>query len=105
MKASDYAQRFKTEGCTVEALGRVVMDMIIEVRKIGEARKISRDEGLFSLLDEMNLKFETFHHQTGGKLNDGSAIRKEAFKGMIRVRMPDTFAGWNEHHKGRLLPS
>ena len=53
----------------------------------------------------MNLKFETFHHQTGGILSEGSPFRKDAFKGMVRSRMATIFNAWNANRGGKLLPS
>jgi len=103
MKALDYVARFKAEGCTIEALARVVVDMIFEVREIGLRRGISTDEGLFSIFDEMNLKFRSFFRQTGGKLSDGSLMREEAFKRMLRQGTPDIFNAWNRYRGGRLL--
>ena len=103
MKALDYVAKFKAEGCTIEALARVVTDMMLEVRDIGLKRKISTDEGLFSIFAEMDLKFGSFLRQTEGKLSDGSLIHKEAFKRMLRQRTPDVFNAWNRHRGGRLL--
>jgi hypothetical protein len=103
MKASDYAVRFRAEGCTVEALARVVKDMMIEVRSLGLQRRIRNDDGLFSILDEMNLKFESFFRQTGGRLSDGSLMHIGAFKRMLRHQMPDIFSPWNMHRGGKLL--
>lgn len=103
MKASDYVVRFKNEGCTVESLARVIADMMIEVREIGLMRRISTDEGLFSIFDEMDQKFKSFFRQVSGRLSDGSLIHNEAFKRMLRQRTPDIFNAWNMWRGGRLL--
>jgi hypothetical protein len=103
MKASDYADKFRAKGCTIDALLEIVSAMIVEVRDIGFARKIRTDEGLFPILDEMDLKFESFFRQVGGELYDGSFIRKTAFKRMLQNKMPDVFDAWNMHKGGRLM--
>jgi len=103
MKASDYVARFRAEGCTVEALARVIADMMVEVRDVGLARRISTDGALFSIFDEMDLRFKSFRRQMDGKLSDGSLMHKEAFRRMLRQRTPDIFNAWNRGRGGRLL--
>ncbi|KKQ21314.1 MAG: hypothetical protein US35_C0026G0006 [Parcubacteria group bacterium GW2011_GWA2_37_10] len=103
MKASDYVARFMAEGCTIEAFARVIVDMIVEVRDVGLTRRIIMDGALFSIFDEMDIKFKSFRRQTGGKLSDGSLMHKEAFRRMLRQKTPDIFNAWNRGRGGRLL--
>ncbi len=105
MKAVDYVVNFVADGRTVQALAKVVLDMMEEVRTIGIQRKVSTDDGLFSILDEMDAKFKSFHRQVEGKLDDNSLIHPESFKRMIRLKMPDVFSAWNSRRGGHLLAS
>ena len=103
MKASDYVESFKADGCTINSLSKVVISMITEVRDIGMQRKIHTDDGLFSILNEMDDKFTAFHRQTNGGLNDGPFMSKESFRLGLRSLMPDVFNAWNRYRGGRLL--
>ena len=103
MKASDYSARFAAEGGTIEALGKVLADMLVEVREIGKARRIRTDESLLAILDEMYQRFRSFHRQIGGKLKDGSLVREDAFPRILKVKMPEIFSVWNGQHRGAPL--
>ena len=103
MKAKDYVAKFRAEGSTVQALAAVIGDMFVEVRDIGKLRRVSTDAGLLSIFDEMDQKFQAFFRLTGGALNDGSSMRKDGFRQMLRLKMPDIFSAWDRHRGGRLL--
>ena len=104
MKASEYLDRFKSEGSTVKALLKVITDMIVETREIALARKVRSSEGWFSILDEVSLKFDSFFRQSGGKLDDGSLIRPDAFRSVLRRHFPEVFSLWNARRGGRFNP-
>lgn len=103
MKASDYVERFNAQGRTVNSLGQVIVDMFREVAEIGRRRGLRSDESMFSVLDEMDLKFKSFFHQIGGELADGSRVRETAFRRLLQHKMPDIFAAWNNRRGGCLL--
>ena len=103
MRALEYATKFKNEGSTIEALGRVVFDMMVEVRTIMQSRKAQSDATMLAVLDEQHAKFKAFHRQTEGKISDGTTMHPSAFARMIRRKMPDIFAYWNLNRGGRLL--
>jgi hypothetical protein len=104
MKAKEYLERFLKEGHTVEALQRVIVDMIVETRELAKTRRVNSSEGWFSILDEANLKFDSFFRQSGGKLDDDLRIRPDAFRNMVKKHFPEVFVLWNARHGGKLLP-
>jgi hypothetical protein len=103
MKASEYADLFKKEGRTISSLMKILYMMIEEVVDIGKKRKAQKNESFFSILDEIDLKCQSFVHKAE-TLEDGSNIKKEVFRVAILTTMPEIFRPWNEKHGGRLLP-
>lgn len=98
MKASEYAAQFKATGSTTKALSDVVIAMILEVETIGKKRGIQTDAGLFSILNEIQSKWEAFVRQSG-PLKDGSGIRPDGFEKMIQRRMIDIHEAWIRSRK------
>lgn len=103
MKASDYVLQFRAQGSTPEACASVITTMLDEVKQIGEQRKVQYDHSFASILDEMNLKFQSFIRQTGEKFSDGSLINPKGFVLIVQKLLPEVFEGWNRQRGGKLL--
>jgi len=93
MKASDYVSGFKTKGSTVHALCDVANAMMDEVIAIQKARNARSNEAIFSILNEISLKWKSFVRQAG-LLDDGTAIRPDGFDNVVKLKLPGVYVYW-----------
>lgn len=100
MIPQDYANRFKAERSTQQALARVICDMYKETLKTVMARpnKVLKVDDL----DKTEVIFQAFLRKAG-TFADGSPISKNIFKIVLQQLAPDVFEKWNAYHGNKLL--
>ena len=59
MKAKEYANKYK-ENPSDEVLGKIAIDMLVEIKTISELRHAKSGEALISILNEMINKWRAF---------------------------------------------
>jgi hypothetical protein len=105
MKSAEYVTIFEQKGGTNEALNHVVFKMFREAKKIGQKRKIINHESFLAVLDEIDIKFRSFHRKIKGRLFDGNPIDPNSFRIAVKNTIPKTFGSWNRNRGGNLIPT
>jgi len=84
MKAKEYAERYKSEGKTQDALVKVCKDIFCEFKPIAEARHVKLDSSGLSIIRELDDKWRAFVRLSG----DGH-INPNGFIDFCIYRMPE----------------
>ena len=98
MKSKEYFEKYVNENQDEEPLYRVVktmMEMFNEVKEIQEMRKAQSNSAMISILNEQNIKCNSFIN----KVNeiDELGVKRDAFKEFIKDQMPELalMIGWS----------
>jgi hypothetical protein len=83
MKAKEYAERYKAEGSTNEAVAKVWMDMFNEVYEICKIRHAKTDAATVAVVYEIDNKWKAFARLAGPE------IKPDGFMGLLQYRCPD----------------
>ena len=65
MKAIEYAERYKQEGQTLEALGKVCKDIFLEFKPLSEIRHAKTDSAVIAIVMELDNKWRAFARKSG----------------------------------------
>lgn len=93
MKAKEYVERFKAQGSTIEAAGKVAYHMFLESWSLMKSRGVRSNDGMVGVLNEMADKWKSFVRQAG-PLCDGGNLDPRGFESVVRQRMPEIYQAW-----------
>lgn len=97
MKAKEYFRKYVDENQDEEPMYRVVkalLDMFSEVKEIQLIRNAKSDESIISIMNEQNLKANSFIRKVN-EIED-LGVKKDAFKQLVSDQMPELgrLIGW-----------
>ena len=82
MKAKEYAEKYKANP-TPQCLGRIAVEMLVEVKGIAESRHAKSDDALISILNEVINKWRAF-----AKIVGDESISTDGLKQLIVKDFP-----------------
>lgn len=106
VKADEYAAKILADldehGKVKSAvIGAVAWDVMLEIKEIAEKRKVSSNEALSSVLDEVDAKWKAVCRRVE-KAGHPNVLKLDGMEKLIRAKFPDTFVFWRaEWHPSR----
>ena len=91
MKAKELAKRFN-DSPTHDTMSDIVGDFHSEIFRLRDSRNIKTDAALFSILDELNQKFEAFARLVKNVRSDGFVI-------LLQETMPSIYDAWRNSRR------
>jgi len=101
-KADEYVQWFEKDGKTAASLSFVTLTLLSEVKELRRVRKTNDKNALLGIFEEIDAKFLSFQKKAK-TLFDGTPIKKDEFRRVLRNNMPEKFEWWNIRRGGKLL--
>lgn len=107
MKAKEYYEEYLAseeapgeDGVKLLALRETIQKMLLEVKDIGEQRKITTDQALVAVIREQHEKFQAFRRLLGMEV-----IRKDALLIVLSMRMPYIWGKLEPHMTRYMEPN
>ena len=91
MKAKEYAAQYKANPIDDE-LARIAVAIFVETKTLMEQRQVKTNPGLFSILDEMDIKWRRFADLTGDP-----SIKPDGFKDLLKSKMEFAYYPWMDY--------
>jgi hypothetical protein len=85
MKASDYLKQYDDAGRTPEALARVWIGLVNEIKPMSLQRGIKTAAGAVAIFDEIDGKWRAFARLAGDQINP------DGFMNVFKKRMPELY--------------
>jgi len=86
MKAKDYLKQYVNEGRTPEALARVWVGLVNEIKPLSLQRNIKTPDAALAIFNEIDQKWQAFARLTGEQINP------HGFEEVFKRREPELYA-------------
>ena len=83
LRAKEYAERYKAEGETLEALAKVFWDIFKEFKVIADQRKVTTDTATIAIYRELEQKWKAFARLVN--------CNPQGFRELIKQQMPELY--------------
>lgn len=98
MKADDYAEKILSDlgpdgRIKPETASAVAWEMFMEIKDIAEGRRVKSNEGMASVLDEVDAKWKAVCRRIE-KAGHRDVLRRDAMERIIHENLPESLVIW-----------
>ena len=103
MKAKEFANQYlespepKKNGLKMQCLWNLLLEMVKEMRSIGEKRHVQYDNAVAAILREQNQKWEAMRREILKRDNEFEAAAEDAFFRFVEFQLPKFWSAVKRH--------